>query len=54
MSRKQLENIAPSERDNVVLALFHAGYTVRPRKCKEGNKTVQYIEYGKAGQYEAD
>lgn len=54
MDWKQLENIAPSERDAVVLALFHAGYTVRPRKRKEGNKTVQYIEYGKAGQYEVD
>lgn len=54
MDWKQLENIAPSERDAVALALFRAGYTVRPRKRKEGNKTVQYIEYGKDGQYEAD
>lgn len=54
MDWEQLENIAPSERDAVVLALFHAGYTVRPRKRKEGNKTVQYIEYGKAVKYEAD
>lgn len=51
---KQLENIAPSERDAVVLALYHAGYTVRPRKRKDGSKTVQYIEYGKGGQYETD
>lgn len=43
----RLENIAPSERDAVVLALYHAGYTVRPRKRKDGNKTVQYIEYKK-------
>ena len=54
MDWKQLENIAPSERDSVALALFHAGYTVRLSKRKDGNKTVQYIEYGKAGQYEAD
>lgn len=35
----------PSERDAVSLALFHAGYTVRQRRRKDGNKTVIYIEY---------
>lgn len=28
-----------------MLALYHAGYTVRQRKRKDGNKTVIYIEY---------
>lgn len=37
----------PAERDAVCLALFHAGYTVRQRKRKDGNKTVIYIEYGR-------
>ncbi len=35
----------PAERDAVCLALFHAGYTVRQRRRKDGNKTVIYIEY---------
>ena len=34
-----------AERDAVCLALFHAGYTVRQRRRKDGNKTVIYIEY---------
>lgn len=33
------------ERDAVILALYHAGYTVRQRKRKDRNKTVIYIEY---------
>lgn len=37
----------PAERDAVILALYHAGYTVRQRKRKDGNKTVIYIEYMK-------
>lgn len=37
----------PAERDAVMLALFHAGYTVRQRKRKDGNRTVIYIEYRK-------
>lgn len=35
----------PAERDAVILALYHANYTVRQRKRKDGNKTVVYIEY---------
>lgn len=35
----------PAERDAVCLALFRAGYTVRQRRRKDGNKTVIYIEY---------
>lgn len=35
----------PAERDAVYLALFHAGYAVRQRRRKGGNKTVIYIEY---------
>lgn len=37
----------PSDREAVALALYRAGYTVRQRKRKDGNKTVIYIEYGK-------
>lgn len=37
----------PAERDAVCLALFRAGYTVRQRRRKDGNKTVVYIEYKK-------
>lgn len=37
----------PEERDAVILALYHAGYTVRQRKRKDGNKIVVYIEYKK-------
>ena len=33
------------ERDNVAIALFHAGYEVRQSKRKDGNKTVIDIEY---------
>ena len=33
------------ERDNVALALFHAGYEVRKKKSKDGNRTVIDIEY---------
>lgn len=40
-----LDILAPAERDAVCLALYHAGYTVRQRKRKDGNKTVIYIEY---------
>lgn len=36
-----------NERDAVCLALYHAGYTVRQRRRKDGNKTVIYIEYRK-------
>lgn len=35
----------PAERDAVCLSLFHAGYTVRQRRRKDGNKAVIYIEY---------
>lgn len=35
------------ERDNVAIALFHAGYEVRQCKRKDGNKTVIDIEYRK-------
>ena len=33
------------ERYAVCLALYHAGYTVRQRRRKDGNKTVIFIEY---------
>lgn len=42
-----LDILTPAERDAVVLALYHDGYTVRQSKRKEGNKTVVYIEYTK-------
>lgn len=38
---------APAERGAVCLALFHAGYIVRQRRRKDGNRTVVYIEYKK-------
>lgn len=38
-----------AERDAVYLALYHAGYTVRQRRRKDGNKTVIYIEYRRDG-----
>lgn len=40
-----LDIITAAERDAVILALYHAGYTVRQRKRKDSNKTVVYIEY---------
>lgn len=42
-----LDIITAAERDAVILALYHAGYTVRQRKRKDGNKTVTFIEYKK-------
>lgn len=36
-----------ADRETVALALFRAGYTVRTRKRKEGNKTVVFLEYRK-------
>ena len=41
----RLDVNTPAERDAVCLALFHAGYAVRQRRRKDGNKTVIYIEY---------
>lgn len=40
-----LEIKTAAERDAVILALYHAGYTVRERKRKDGNKTIIFIEY---------
>ena len=34
-----------ADREAVALALYRAGYTVRQRKRKDGNKNVVYIEY---------
>lgn len=42
-----IEHLTPSERAAVCLALFHAGYTVRQRKRKDGSETVIYLEYRK-------
>lgn len=42
-----LEINTPADREAVALALYRAGYTVRQRKRKDGNKTVIYIEYRK-------
>lgn len=42
-----LDITIPADRETVALALYRAGYTVRQRKRKDGNKTVIYIEYGK-------
>lgn len=36
-----------NDRETVALALYRAGYTVRERKRKDGNKTVVYLEYWK-------
>lgn len=38
-----------AERDSVCLALFRAGYTVRQRRRKDGNKTVIDAEYREIG-----
>lgn len=35
------------DRETVALALYRAGYAVKERRRKEGNKTVVYIEYWK-------
>lgn len=35
----------PTDREAVALALYRAGYTVRQRRRKDGNKTLIYIEY---------
>lgn len=40
-----LDIVTPAERGAVCLALFHAGYTVRQRRRKDGNKTVIDVEY---------
>lgn len=42
-----LDITSPADREAVAMALYRAGYTVRQRKRKDGNKTVIYIEYGK-------
>lgn len=43
----EADKLHKGERDNVALALFHAGYEVRQFKRKDGNKTVIDIEYRK-------
>ena len=35
------------DRESVAISLFRAGYTVREKRRKEGNKTIVYIEYWK-------
>jgi len=35
------------DREAVALALYRAGYTVRERRRREGNKSVVYLEYWK-------
>ena len=45
MDGTPLEIKTPAERDAVCLALYHAGYPVRQRRRKDGNKTVICIEY---------
>ena len=45
--RYGLDTTIPADREAVALALYRAGYTVRQRKRKDGNKTVIYIEYRK-------
>lgn len=42
-----LDITTSADREAVALALYRAGYTVRQRKRKDGNKTVIYIEYTK-------
>lgn len=49
MNWMPLDIVIPSERDAVCLALFRAGYTVRQRRRRDGNKTVIYIEYRRDG-----
>lgn len=39
----------PADREAVALALYRAGYTVRQRRRKDGNKTMIYIEYRRDG-----
>lgn len=45
MEWTQIYNLTPADREAVALALYRAGYTVRQRKRKDGNKTVIYLEY---------
>lgn len=40
-----LDITTPAYCEAVAIALYRAGYTVRQRKRKDGNKTVTYIEY---------
>lgn len=40
-----LDITTPADREAVALAPYRAGYTVRQRRRKDGNKTVIYIEY---------
>ncbi|MCI8351902.1 MAG: hypothetical protein HFJ86_12200 [Oscillospiraceae bacterium] len=35
------------DRETVALALYRAGYTVRERRRKDGNRTIVYLEYWK-------
>jgi len=42
-----LDITIPADREAVALALYRAGYTIRQRRRKDGNKTVIYIEYRK-------
>ena len=47
MEWRALDVNTPADREAVALALYRAGYTVRQRRRKDGNKTVIYIEYRK-------
>lgn len=44
---RDIDITTPADREAVALALFRAGYTVRLRRRKEGNKTMIYLEYRK-------
>lgn len=47
MEWRALDVNTSADREAVALALYQAGYTVRQRRRKDGNKTVIYIEYRK-------
>lgn len=38
-----------ADRETVAMALYRAGYAVREKKTKEGNRTVICLEYRKEG-----
>lgn len=40
---------AQADRETVAMILYRSGFEVREKKVKEGNRSVVYLEYRKAG-----
>lgn len=40
---------AQADRETVAMILHRSGFEVREKKVKEGNRSVVYLEYRKAG-----